>query len=112
MSEIAEAAPEVVVTLDEAAARKLDGRIRRMGETFLRNWETLAGLVEEAKARRIHEALGFPSWPAYLADALGGQISVEGETPSRDGAVPRRGSPRGTRLRVIAPQLQPCVLDP
>jgi len=79
VSEIVKAPPDVTVPLDEAAARRLAGRIRRMGQTFIRNWETLAGLVEEAKAGSLHEALGFPSWPAYLADALGGQISVGGE---------------------------------
>jgi hypothetical protein len=55
------------------AAEALDGRIRRMAHTIHGNIEAIARLVEEAKDRRIHLALGFPSWTAYLADALGGQ---------------------------------------
>ena len=39
--------------------------------------EALYALVEEAKAQNIHEALGFPSWTAYVADALDGQWKVE-----------------------------------
>jgi hypothetical protein len=56
------------------AAEALDQRIRRMACTIHGNIATIAKLVEEAKERQIHVALGFPSWTTYLASALGGQI--------------------------------------
>ncbi len=67
---------EVVETLDVAAATRLDKRIRLMASTVRENLTKIATLVEEAKAGEIHVALGFASWTAYLADALGGQIEL------------------------------------
>jgi hypothetical protein len=59
-------------------AEKLDTRIRRMATSSRTQLDTLGDLVEQAKAGRIHETLGFPSWTAYLADALGELCSGEG----------------------------------
>lgn len=61
---------EVVPPLDTAAAQRLDGRIRLMANATAENLTKLADLIAEAKAGQIHTALGFPSWTAYLADAL------------------------------------------
>ncbi len=71
---------EVVETLDTAAATRLDKRIRLMASTVRDNLTKIAALVEEAKAGEIHVALGFSSWTAYLADALGGQIELSTES--------------------------------
>lgn len=79
MTEIEHNAAELIVPLDELAAHKLDSRIRRMAETVHRNLNTLAALVAEAKAGQIHQALGYPCWTVYLADALAGQWSVDRE---------------------------------
>jgi hypothetical protein len=62
---------EIVAPLDLAAAKRLDSRIRRMAEATAGNLVTLADLIAEAKQGQIHLALGFRSWTAYLADALG-----------------------------------------
>ncbi|KDQ02034.1 hypothetical protein EN35_16485 [Rhodococcus qingshengii] len=64
---------EVVDLLDEAAAKKLDTRIRLTIGTVRENFAKLQDYVHEAKAGEIHRALGFKSWTAYLSDALGAQ---------------------------------------
>lgn len=69
---------EVVVPMDRRSAERLDQRIRQVAGTVRDNFVKLAAFVEEAKAGNIHEVLGFASWTAYLADALGGQLEVRG----------------------------------
>lgn len=64
---------EVVDLLDEAAAKKLDTRIRLTAGTVRENFAKLQDYVHEAKTGEIHQALGFKSWTAYLSDALGAQ---------------------------------------
>jgi hypothetical protein len=71
---------EVIAPLDRDAAVRLDKRIRLMADTARDNLAKIAMLVDEAKAGQIHEALGFPSWTAYLADALGGQLELSTDT--------------------------------
>ncbi len=61
---------EVVEVLDETAARKLDGRIRVMAGSVRDQVQTLARLIEEAKAGEVHAVLGYPSWTAYIADVF------------------------------------------
>ena len=62
--------PEVLPALDVDAARRLDGRIRRMSAATAEHFGKLFDLVTEARQGDIHLALGFTSWTAYLADAL------------------------------------------
>jgi hypothetical protein len=71
---------EVVEPLAVDAATRLDKRIRLMASTVRENLTKIATLVEEAKAGEIHVALGFSSWTAYLADALGSQIELSTES--------------------------------
>jgi len=61
---------EVVVLMDESAARRLDGRIRRMAGSVRDQLETLHKLISEAKVGAAHSALGFASWTAYVADVF------------------------------------------
>jgi hypothetical protein len=74
-----EADPEVVVPLDRRAAEKLDVRIRRMADAARGDLETVGRLLDEAKAGGIHDVLGFKSWPAYVADAVGGRLHLSGD---------------------------------
>lgn len=62
---------EQMISADEA--RRLTERIRLTAMTVRDGIEKLQGLVERAKAGHVHEALGYPSWTAYLADTLGDQ---------------------------------------
>ncbi|MFT9573300.1 MT-A70 family methyltransferase [Mycobacteroides abscessus subsp. abscessus] len=62
--------------LDHIAAEQLDHQLRSAAAVAADSLELVAALVEEAKAGRVHELLGFPSWTAYLADALGGKLHV------------------------------------
>lgn len=76
---------EVVEPLDVAAATRLDKRIRLMAATVRDNLTKIADLVAEAKSGQLHIALGFSSWTAYLADAIGSQIELS--TDSRRAVV-------------------------
>jgi len=67
---------EEAAPVDDGAAKRLDSRIRLLAGTIRDNLHKIAELVEEAKRGQVHVALGFVSWPAYLADALGGQLEL------------------------------------
>lgn len=88
-------------------AREPDTAIRAVARQMHLSWEALVALVDAAKEQNIHEAVGFPSRTAYLADALDGQWKVErdkrGEAVRRRRQKdhPRDGSRRG------APRLDP-----
>jgi len=68
--EVAVIDAEVVEQLDETAARKLDGRIRVMAGSVRDQVQTLARLIDQAKAGEVHAVLGYPSWTAYIADVF------------------------------------------
>ncbi len=68
--EVAVIDAEVVEVLDETAARKLDGRIRVMAGSVRDQVQTLARLIDQAKAGEVHAVLGYPSWTAYIADVF------------------------------------------
>ncbi len=68
--EVAVIDAEVVEVLDETAARKLDGRIRVMAGSVRDQVQTLARLIDQAKAGEVHVVLGYPSWTAYIADVF------------------------------------------
>ncbi|RAU93513.1 hypothetical protein DQP58_16315 [Mycobacterium colombiense] len=78
------AVAEQTPALEHASAVTLDGRIRRMAESTGRHLDELAALVTQAKAGRIHEALGYASWPAYLAYALAPLCSAKGRQARRE----------------------------
>lgn len=61
---------EIADPLGGPDAERLDKRIRLLVGTINDNLAKLHKLVERAKVGEIHKALGFPSWTAYLADAL------------------------------------------
>lgn len=79
MAELQAVEHEVLVPLDRPGAEKLDGRIRRLATQAGEQLVQVGRLLDAAKAGRIHEALGFKSWPAYVADALGGQLQLSGD---------------------------------
>ncbi len=79
MSELQVVEHEVLVPLNVQDAERLDRRIRLMAQTTRENFEKVGRLLDEAKNGRLHEALGFKSWTAYVADALGGQLQLSGE---------------------------------
>ena len=77
--QVVEPAAEVLVPLTRDAAEKLDGRIRRLAKQAGDQLVQVGRLLDEAQAGLVHEALGFASWTAYVADALGGTLSLSGE---------------------------------
>ena len=90
-----------IVEMDVASARRLTERIRLMAMTVGDNITKLKSLVAEAKESKVHVALGYPSWTAYLADVLG-------DTPMRLEREVRQAlvaelSEQGMSTRAIAP---------
>lgn len=66
-----------VPELDRASAERLDRRIRLLTGSISDSITKLYDLVDEAKSGRIHLALGFASWTAYVADALKVEIKLD-----------------------------------
>lgn len=71
--------PGIIEPLDRGDAERLDKRIRLMAGQIAENMTKLYELTERAKSGKIHVALGFPSWTAYLADAVTVQVRLERE---------------------------------
>jgi transposase-like protein len=71
---------EVLIPLSPQDATRLDKRLRLMAGTARQNFEKVGRLLDEAKAGRVHDVLGYKSWPAYVADAVGGQIQLSGDS--------------------------------
>ncbi|OBH54325.1 hypothetical protein [Mycobacterium sp. E2479] len=61
---------EALEPLTEAEAKALDEKIRVAGKEFADTWFELLTLLEQAEQGQIHVALGFRSWPEYLAEAV------------------------------------------
>ena len=57
--------------MDVSSARRLTERIRLNAVAVRDGVEKLQALLEEAKEGNVHVALGYPSWPAYIADVMG-----------------------------------------
>jgi hypothetical protein len=51
-------------------AKSLDKELRAQARTVADSLLRFKALVERAKASEIHRELGFPSWPAYIADVV------------------------------------------
>jgi hypothetical protein len=68
------------LTADEA--HRLDTRIRLLSRTIGNNLTKLTDLIGQAKDTEIHLVLGFPSWTAYLASALG-ELELAMNAPAR-----------------------------
>lgn len=80
MTEIQVVEPaEVLVPLSREAEERLDGRIRRLAKQAGDQLVQVGRLLDEARVGNIHEALGFSSWTAYVADSLGGTLQLSGD---------------------------------
>ncbi|WP_071287721.1 sigma-70 region 4 domain-containing protein [Mycolicibacterium llatzerense] len=90
-----------VVSLGKAEAEQLDRDIRRLAKTTLSNLDQLIALVQQANAGDIHKAIGYPSWTAYVADALGGLLGGLDAGPQRREIVALLAG-EGMSQRVIA----------
>lgn len=92
--------PSVVVPLSAGEAQRLTERIKVVAGSVRDSMFKLCNLVGEAKASNAWSVLGYPSWPAYLADTLGSE-------PMRLGRADRRElvdylSGEGMSTRAIA----------
>lgn len=61
----------VKYVMDVPSARRLTERIRLNCIAVRDGVEKLQALLDEAKEGNVHVALGYPSWPAYVADVMG-----------------------------------------
>lgn len=66
---------EVFELLNKRQATALDKKVRATSDKVTTNVNALVGLLEEAMNGQIHEALEFPSWTAWVKDAV--QIQVD-----------------------------------
>ena len=57
--------------MSEREARRVTERIRIVAHNYTEAKAKLIELVQQAKDGSAHEALGYPSWTAYLAETLG-----------------------------------------
>ena len=90
---------DVLMPLSNADAERLDKRIRLMAQTTRDNFEKVGRLLDDAKRGRLHETLGFKSWTAYVADAVGGHIQLSGDAR---GAIVQMLAGEGMSVRAIA----------
>ena len=60
------------ITFDQA--EDLDKRLRGEARTVAESMERFKTLIAEAKARDLHQLLGFASWTAYIADIIGKEM--------------------------------------
>jgi hypothetical protein len=97
-------APEVVNTpepLSEGKARVLDKQIRQAGARVATEQDKLIELLNKAATGQIHTALGYPSWPAYLKDAVSIVLSDREERK----ALASLMSGKGVSNRAVAAML-------
>ncbi|GAB3454109.1 hypothetical protein AB1207_01145 [Kineococcus endophyticus] len=99
----AETLPGGVSPLSEADARRIDNRIRILAPSVGESLAKLMRLVDEAEQGQVHVVLGFPSWTAYLADALS-QFHLAVEPAMRKELVPQLAE-KGMPTRAIAHSL-------
>lgn len=64
---------EVVQHMSADDARRLTERIRITAHNYAEARDKLVRLVQEAKDGNAHDALGYESWTAYLAETLGAE---------------------------------------
>lgn len=81
-------------------ARRRLARIRELVADTIEIYEELRELISDARQSSDHELLGFPSWPAYVAQAVG-QVAVSGREERRE--LVQFLSEQGMSTRAIAP---------
>ncbi len=57
-----------LVMIPPGSPEHFDKRLRFAAREFDRKWELLESAITDAKTHAIHTALGFKSWPDYIAD--------------------------------------------
>lgn len=68
---VPEAAPVAEAVWSKEEAERFTQRIKLIAVSVRESIINLAELIDEAKAKKVHVTLGYPSWTAYLADVLG-----------------------------------------
>lgn len=66
---------EIVEPLDAKQAKALDKKIRTTSDRVSNNFNTLLELLEQALIGQIHIGLEYPSWTAWMKDAVQLQVS-------------------------------------
>lgn len=87
--------------LSPGEAQRLTQRIKLTAGSIRDGLFKLRNLVDEAKASNVWQVLGFPSWTAYLADALGSEPMRLGRDERRELVDYLAGE--GMSTRAIAP---------
>jgi hypothetical protein len=74
--EIDSGEPEVTTPLTKRQATLLDNKIRGYADYVVLHVGEIKKMLAKAKAGQVHITLGYKSWTAYVADALGGRLQV------------------------------------
>lgn len=86
--------------LDATVAARRAQRIKALLDTITARTDRLLDLVEEAKAHDDHEALGYPSWPAYVAGEFADRLAQLDRAQRRDAVAALTAT--GMSVRAIA----------
>lgn len=63
------------VKMTTTEAKQITTKIGLRLETIVTNSEVVIELIEQARAGSAHEALGYPSWTAYVSAKFGGSLA-------------------------------------
>lgn len=58
----------------QADAENLDRQLRNQARAVAHSMNRFKPLIDEARTKEIHKALGFKSWTAYIADVIGKEM--------------------------------------
>ena len=92
---------ELIETLSESEARRLTDRIRLMGESVADQLDKMADLIDQARVGSAWLALGYRSWPEYVAEEFVGILPRLNREPRQE--FVRELAARGMSTRAIAP---------
>jgi predicted XRE-type DNA-binding protein len=71
--------PETIEPVTHEVAVRIDTSLRKAVRVVDKNLEVMYRFVRAAKLGDVHKALGFKSWPAYIADVLTVRVRLEPE---------------------------------
>lgn len=91
----------VAPVMTEEQAERITEQIAYRIDSITENYEVVMSLMRDALARRAHEALGYPSPGAYIADRFGRSLQTLGAALRRE--FVHELSDAGLSTRAIAP---------
>lgn len=63
------------IAMTETEARQVTSRIKLLVNSIADTWDKVVGLIEQAQTGKAWQALGYPSWTAYVAEEFSGAVA-------------------------------------